>query len=112
MSNIITVKRANVLLDVPEEQREEYLAKGFDVIDKDGKVLVAATVTNDVNTLHRKLAEAQEQIKILKEENARLNKELDEMAGETSDEDTDEELEQEGLIDPEPTPKKKSSKKS
>lgn len=108
MSNVITVRRANVLLDVPEEQKEEYLSKGFDVIDKDGKVLTAATMTNDVNTLHKKLAEAQEQIKILKAENERLNKELDEMAGE----DADEELEQEGLVDPEPAPKKKSSKKS
>lgn len=108
MSNVITVRRANVLLDVPEEQKEEYLSKGFDVIDKDGKVLTAATMTNDVNTLHKKLAEAQEQIKILKAENERLNKELDEMAGE----DADEELEQKGLVDPESAPKKKSSKKS
>ena len=104
MSNIITVRRANVLLDVPEEQKEEYLSKGFDVIDKDGKVIAEATMTNDVNTLHKKLGEALQRIKSLEDENARLNQELDEMAG-------IEEPEQEGLVDPEPVPKKKSSKK-
>ena len=29
----ITVRRANVLLTIPEDQKSEYLAKGFDVID-------------------------------------------------------------------------------
>ncbi len=108
MSDVITVRRANVLLDVPKEQQEEYLSKGFDVIDKDGNVIAEATMTNDVSTLHKKLAEAQEEIKALKEENARLNKELDEMASEDAD---GEPTEQEGLVDPEPAPKKKSSKK-
>lgn len=104
MSNMITVRRANVLLDVSEDQKDEYLAKGFDVIDKNGNVVAEATVTNDVSTLHKKLAEAQEKIKILEEENKRLNEELDSLAEEDS-----QDSEQEGLVDP---PKKSSKKKA
>lgn len=108
MSEKIIVKRANVLLDVPAEQKDEYLAKGFDVIDKSGKVLTYATKTSDPKVLQRKLDDAHETIKKLKEEIKRLNKELDEIAGMDEEEDT-----QEGLVDPEPTvtkAKKKSSK--
>lgn len=108
MSEKIIVKRANVLLDVPAEQKDEYLAKGFDVIDKSGKVLAYATKTSDPKVLQRKLDDAHETIKKLKEEIKRLNKELDEIAGMDEEEDT-----QEGLVDPEPTvtkAKKKSSK--
>lgn len=108
MSEKIIVKRANVLLDVPAEQKDEYLAKGFDVIDKSGKVLTYATKTSDPKVLQRKLDDAHETIKKLKEEIKRLNEELDEIAGMDEEEDT-----QEGLVDPEPTvtkAKKKSSK--
>lgn len=109
MSNMITVRRANVLLDVSEDQKDEYLAKGFDVIDKDGNVVTEATVTNDVSTLHKKLAEAQEKIKILEEENKRLNEELDSLAEDSLTEEEAQNPEQEGLVDP---PKKSSKKKT
>lgn len=102
----ITVRRANVLLTVPDYQKEEYLTKGFDVVDNKGKVLEEATMTNDVSTLQKKLGQAHETIKQLEAEIARLNEELDEMAAQ---EDGD--GEQQGLVDPEPSPKKKSSKK-
>lgn len=102
MANI-TVRRANVLLTVPDYQKGEYLAKGFDVVDNKGKVLEEATMTNDVGTLQKKLGQAHERIKQLEAEVARLNKELDEMAAEETDTG-----EQQGLIDP---PVKKSSKK-
>ena len=104
MSNTITVRRANVLLDVPSEQKEEYLSKGFDVIDKKGNVIAEAIQTNDVNVLQKKLAEAQTKIKALEAEIVRLNEELDEIAD-------DEAGEQKGLVDPEEVPAKKSSKK-
>ena len=57
MSEKIIVKRANVLLDVPAEQKDEYLAKGFDVIDKNGKVLAYATKT--LSVLMRSLTKLQ-----------------------------------------------------
>lgn len=101
----ITVRRANVLLTVPDYQKGEYLAKGFDVVDNKGKVLEEATMTNDVGTLQKKLGQAHERIKQLEAEVARLNTELDEMAAEETDAGAGE---QEGLVDP---PAKKSSKK-
>ena len=82
MSDKIIVRRANVLLEVPQDQQDEYLAKGFDVLDSKGKVVVEATMTNDISTLRKKLAEAQEKIKVLAAENKRLNEELDSLAQE------------------------------
>ena len=76
MSDKIIVRRANVLLEVPQDQQDEYLAKGFDVLDSKGKVVVEATMTNDISTLRKKLAEAQEKIKVLAAENKRLTRNL------------------------------------
>lgn len=101
----ITVRRANVILTVPDYQKEEYLTKGFDVVNERGKVLEEAKMTNDVGTLQKKLGQAHEKIKQLEAEIARLNKELDEMAAEETDAGAGE---QQGLVDP---PAKKSSKK-
>ena len=38
MSEIIKVRKANMVLRVPADQKDVYLAKGFDVIDAKGKV--------------------------------------------------------------------------
>lgn len=46
----IKVRRANVVLTIPEEQRREYLAKGFDILDEKGNVIEHTTPT-DPNTL-------------------------------------------------------------
>lgn len=105
----ICVQRANVLLTVPEEQKDEYLAKGFDVIDeKTGKVL-EATIPSDAGALKVKVEQLQKKVKELEEENSSLkvqikslNEELDSLAEEVPST-------QEGLVDP---PKKTSSKKS
>lgn len=105
----IKVRRANVILTVPDFQKKEYLAKGFDVIAKDGKILEEATMTNDISTLQKKLKEAQDKIKHLEAEIVRLNQELDDMA---ALEDTSSVVEQEGLVDPEPSVPKKSTKKT
>lgn len=75
MANII-VRRANVILNVPAEQQNEYLAKGFDVVDDKNKVIVESLSTNDPVSLHKKLAEAHEKIKALQEENEQLKKQL------------------------------------
>lgn len=102
---MIRVRRANVILDIPENQQSEYLAKGFDVISEKGEILVEATMSNDVHTLHKKLTEAQEKIKVLEKENRRLTQKLEAIS--LSD-DSEEDQEQEGLVDP---PKKKKKKK-
>ena len=73
--NTITVRRANVVLDVPEEQKAEYLAKGFDVINANGKV-VEATVPEDLNTLKTAYSNHLIQIKALQAENQKLKDEI------------------------------------
>ena len=72
---IIQVRRANVILDVPEEQKGEYLAKGFDVIDAQGRV-IERTTPNDINTLKKAYAELTEKVKALEEENKQLKEKL------------------------------------
>ena len=64
----ITVRKANVVLNVPEEQRSEYLAKGYDIIGANGGVVESAT-PQDVPTLQAKLQEALD-------ENARLKAQI------------------------------------
>lgn len=72
---IIQVRRANVILDIPDVQKDEYLAKGFDVIDAQGRV-VERTVPNDINALKKAYAELAEEVKKLKEENKQLKEKL------------------------------------
>lgn len=74
MANI-TVRRANVVLDVPEVQKNEYLAKGFDVIGADGKIL-ERTVPNDVNSLKKAYHELTEKVKELEAENKKLKEQI------------------------------------
>lgn len=63
---IITVRRANVLLRVPEQQKNEYLNKGFDVVGKDGEVL-EHTTPSDANVLKREYIAQKKYIKELEE---------------------------------------------
>ena len=73
--NIIKVRRANVILQVPEEQRKEYLAKGFDVVDENNNV-VEYTVPTDLNTLKTAYTNHVKEIEMLKAENKKLKSEL------------------------------------
>ena len=68
---IITVRRGNVLLDVPSEQQSEYLAKGYDVLGPDGKVLIK-TIPNDMNSLKKGYSD-------LQKENAELKIKIEEL---------------------------------
>lgn len=71
----ITVKRANVLLTVPEDQKSEYLAKGFDVVDDRGRV-VEHTTPSDVNTLKRAYIDHLKEIEKMKKEISELKSQL------------------------------------
>lgn len=71
---MIRVRRANVVLDVPEEQKSEYLGKGFDVIGDNGKV-IEHTVPSDVNTLKASYSNHLEKIAVLEKENEKLKAE-------------------------------------
>lgn len=65
----IRVERGNVVLDIPSEDKEVYMSKGFSVIDvKTGKVIEEAMSTD--------LATLQSQVVALKAENAKLKEEI------------------------------------
>ena len=58
----IRVQRANVILDVPSDEKANYMAKGYSVIDvKSGKIIEEA-VSNDVATLQVQLKNANEML--------------------------------------------------
>ena len=58
----IRVQRANVILDVPSDEKANYMAKGYSVIDvKSGKIIEEA-VSNDVATLQVQLKNANEKL--------------------------------------------------
>ena len=54
MGRMITVRKSNKELTVPEEQKERYLSLGFSVFDEHGK-LVEAAPANDVGALQAKV---------------------------------------------------------
>ena len=72
---IIKVRRANVLLRVPEEQKGEYLAKGFDILDDNGNV-VEYTTPSDVGTLKTAYVNHIKEIDKLKSEIKKLKSDL------------------------------------
>ncbi|MBP3280147.1 MAG: hypothetical protein J6M44_14450 [Butyrivibrio sp.] len=74
MANI-KVKRANVILTVPDYQQAEYLAKGFDVIGANGKVLIRTT-PNDINGLKKAYTELTARVAELEAENKQLKEQL------------------------------------
>jgi len=63
----IQVQRANVVLSVPEYDKANYLAKGYDVLDEVGNV-VEESMPNDVPTLQAKVNELIAENKRLKEQ--------------------------------------------
>ncbi len=74
MANI-KVRRANLVLTVPDYQQNEYLAKGFDVIGADGKVLIKTT-PNDTNSLKKAYTELTARVAELEAENKKLREQL------------------------------------
>lgn len=109
MANI-TVRRANVVLDVPDYQQNEYLAKGFDVIDANGRVIVK-TIPNDINSLKKAYKELCEKVDSLEKENKALKKAL--KSSKTKEEPEDDEFEEIPDEEPEEDPpvKRKSKKR-
>ena len=75
---MVQVRRANVILDIKEEQINEYLGKGYDVINSKGDV-VQASVPNDANVLRKAYTDHLKEISDLKETINKLNAEIDEL---------------------------------
>lgn len=67
----IKIRKANSVLYIPEEQKDEYVSYGYDVIDERGVTIERAT-PNDIPTLQARLAEVMT-------ENAKLKKQIEEL---------------------------------
>lgn len=69
--NVVTVKRGGSYLTVPATAVERYLAKGYDVVDENDKV-VESSVPNDINLLKIAFKEHTKKIQELEAEIAQL----------------------------------------
>lgn len=58
----IRVQRANVILDVPSDEKANYMAKGYSVIDVESGKIIEEAVSNDVATLQVQLKNANEKL--------------------------------------------------
>lgn len=70
--DLITIRRDNVVLDVPADQKSYYMGLGYNVINESGAV-IEETVPTDIATLQRyykdaskKITELEAEIKALK----------------------------------------------
>lgn len=80
MTAMIQVRRDNVILDVPAEQKDYYKGLGYNVIDQTGKV-IEETAPTDIAGLQRfykdakvTIEELKKEIEALKAENMELKK--------------------------------------
>ena len=81
MEGTLTIRRGNVVLDIPAEQKEYYMNLGYDVLGADGNV-VEATVPTDLHTLQRLYKDHVQQIEEQEALIEELKKELDEKLAE------------------------------
>ena len=69
MEGTITVRRANVVLDIRETEKESYMANGYSVVDPNTGAVIEAAMPTDVKTL-------QCEVLRLKKENEELKAKL------------------------------------
>lgn len=69
MEGTITVRRANVVLDIRETEKESYMANGYSVIDPNTGAVIEVALPTDVKTL-------QCEVLRLKKENEELKAKL------------------------------------
>lgn len=72
--NSITVRKGNVELHVPEDEKERYLKLGYSVYN--GDKLIEEALTNDVSALLAKINSLETENAQLKKENAKLKADL------------------------------------
>jgi len=65
MDDKIIVRRANVVLEVPADEKSSYISQGYSVLDAAGNVIEEA-LPNDVNTLRIMVSKLQKEIAELK----------------------------------------------
>ena len=74
-NNKIRVRRANVILEVPNDEKSDYINKGYSVIDESGKVIEEA-LSNDVNELRLQVQKLEAVITAKDEEISDLKNEV------------------------------------
>lgn len=94
MSDMVSVQRANVVLRIKESEAERYLAKGYNILDEDGKVARKA-IPGTLGELQVAYAEHIKEIDELKAEIEAYKAEIEALKAK-----------------PESSPKKASKKKS
>lgn len=70
----IRIRRANVILDISPEEKEQYMASGFSVVDKETGAVIEEAMSSDVKTL-------QIMVMDLRKENATLKAEISKLKG-------------------------------
>ena len=68
---LVEVERGNVVLEIPEDYVQRYIDRGFNLLDKNGKV-IKASIPNDIGTLQKAFVEHIEEIKELRAKLAQL----------------------------------------
>lgn len=83
---MVKVKRANVVLDVPEVDVQHYIDKGYNVVDDRGHILKEA-IPRDIATLQKafhdksaKIKALEAEIESLKQQLTEANKQLEEVS--------------------------------
>lgn len=78
---MIKVQRANVILSIRSDEKEEYMQKGYSVIDDTTGKIIEEAISNDVNFLQKQVKEYRKtisakdaEIKKLKSEITKLKK--------------------------------------
>ena len=74
----ITVQRANVVLDIAEDQLDYYMNQGYSVIDKAGNV-IKASVPRELGTLQKAYVDNTKKIEDLEAEKVELLKQIKEL---------------------------------
>lgn len=70
MEGKIMVRRANVVLEIPETSKDEYMKNGYSVIDPNTGAIIEQAMSTDVKTLQCEIARLQKENEELK---AKLN---------------------------------------
>lgn len=70
MEGMIMVRRANVVLEIPETLKQEYMNNGYSVIDPNTGAVIEKAMSTDVKALQCEVARLQKENEELK---AKLN---------------------------------------
>lgn len=72
---MVQVKRANVVMRIPDSEVKRYLDMGYDILDDEGNV-ITKTVPTDIGTLQKAFKDMQREIAELERENKELRAQL------------------------------------